>query len=84
MNVMSRRLELGARDRRRPAEQIRRPDTAISPQITRHTMPSSFASKSLKTNDRHPDYSTHFFKARIAGFFAFSILNRGQQGPHAA
>jgi hypothetical protein len=42
--------------------------------ITRHTMPSRFHAKSLKTNDGRTDYSTHISRRACAPFSGYARL----------
>jgi hypothetical protein len=62
LDAMSTMTEHGLNDRRRAADATDRPDSADLRGFTRHTMPSKFSLKSLKTKDGHPDKVTHFFE----------------------
>jgi hypothetical protein len=80
MEAMIGIFEIGAVDGRWMAEQTRHPDTTTLRQIKCHTMQSNFASKLLKTKDRHPNKVTHFFEPA----FANQTSDSGQQGRHGA
>jgi hypothetical protein len=80
MDAMSKIFKLGARDRRRAAEQTARPERAAMRQIKCHTTQRNFAPKLLKTNDRHPNKVTHFFEPALT----IQASRGGLQEPHAA
>jgi len=64
LDEMSTLTEYEGNDRRRAAGASGPPESADLREKTRHTMPSNFPPKSLKTNDGRPEEVTHFFKGR--------------------